>query len=544
METTESPESMVNRPQREEKKGAGFLANFLNKVGLGGAAGETAGVSVGSASIGAAGGGGLAGGGILATKAGIVALIVAGTTVAAGIGVVGRNALSGKGGGVTDGIYSLFPGKTGSGAAAGASGEISGSVPGASSSLDYMAQAAKNDPYIGEQAATAEAGAAAGSASADAAAPGQVQAPNNSNAPANVSTARLGAKRNTMASFTGSGGAVGGGASMSARAPETGQQGMTGSRGGRMVAMNRGMTSAGTGGRALVGNRGLRAGDQARSALLDGNRAGGSRNPSMAAAGRTFDGAAAPGGMQSSAAGGPTASMDGGVGNGARDRFTPSKTLDTRELPPVKPVEKEQDSTPYKTQMYIAVGALVVAMALMMWAGKVKDKAKAMPGVTPADAAAKAAELQMAAMLHLAAAAAAAIALAMGVIIMTAYGQKVQGMILAGIGGIMAGWNAYNAYNAFSEDPEAERAKALKLEQQGVQEAQAQMNGGKITAETYNGKVDAFNDKFFGRPEGGFQNGVRPDGIWEAGKTTGFGKDGANIMLNTKGTWVPGTPGG
>ena len=440
METTESPESTVNREEKEEKKGAGFFANFLNKLGLGGAAGEGAGVGVGSSTIGAAGGGGFAGGGILATKAGIVALIVAGTTIAAGIGVVGRSALSGKPGGVTDGIYSLFPGKSGATAAGPAAG-ASGTVDGASSSLDYMSQAAKNDPMMQEKAASSE--NAANSASADATAPGQVAAPDNSNAPANVGSARPGGpKLAKMASFSGSSGGSGGG--MSSRAPDAGtQRGMDSGR-GRLVAMNRGMSSSGTGGRALVGSRGLRAGDQARSALMDGNRANSSRSPSMASAGRTFDGAPAAGGMQSSA-GGP---MDSGtVGNGSRDRFSPNKTLDTKELPKPKPVEKEQDATPYKTQMWIAIGAIVVSMLSLALLSGLKEKAESTAlrerilSPEPATATEAIAEyngiISMAKVLSGIATAAGALATAMGIMIMTGFGQTLQGGLLAGIGGLM-----------------------------------------------------------------------------------------------------------
>lgn len=438
METTETPESTVNREEKEEKKGAGLFANFLNKLGLGGAAGEGAGIGVGSVRIGAAGGG-LGGGGILATKAGIVALIVAGTTVAAGIGVVGRSVLSAKPGGVTDGIYSLFPGKSGSGSKGSAAG-ASGNVEGASSSLDYMAQAAKNDPFLQEQAA--EASAAAAAASADALPPNQVAAPDHNNAPANVGSARTGPKLAKMAGLSGSS-SGGSGGSMSARAPEGGsQRAMGGGRVGGMTAMNRPMMSSGSGRRALVGSRGQRAGDQARSALRDGNRAGGMRNPTMAAAGRTFDGAA-PGGLQSSPAGGPTAMDSGGVGNGARDRFSPNKTLDTRELPPVKKVDSEKNGTPYQTQMWVAIGAIVVGMLALAILGGLKKKLEAAAVKLraamgdPTAIAEFNSVIMWGKVLAGLATAAGALATAMGVMIITGFGQKMQGGLLAAIGGIL-----------------------------------------------------------------------------------------------------------
>jgi len=185
---------------------------------------------------------------------------------------------------------------------------------------------------------------------------------------------------------------------------------------------------------------------------MDGNRAGGSRNPSMSAAGRTFDGSSAAGGIQSSAAGTPTAMDGGSVGTGARDRFSPSKTLDTKELPPVKKVEEEKNGTPYQTQMYVAIGAILAAMLLLAILGGLKDKMTAASlkerimytGFDPVSIAARTEAIaeyngyvSMAKILSGLATACGALATAMGVMIMTAYDQKLQGGLLAGVGALV-----------------------------------------------------------------------------------------------------------
>ena len=70
MDTLE-PQSVpeTNREEKEERKGAGFFASLLNKLGLGGGAEGSAGI--GAVSSGASGAG--IASGVLATKAGIVA---------------------------------------------------------------------------------------------------------------------------------------------------------------------------------------------------------------------------------------------------------------------------------------------------------------------------------------------------------------------------------------------------------------------------------------------------------------------------------------
>lgn len=75
-------------PEDEEKRKAGLPIGSSSAAGAG-AALAAGGAGAGGAAVGGAGLGGTVLGGLLATKAGIVALIVAGTTVAGGLGLIG-----------------------------------------------------------------------------------------------------------------------------------------------------------------------------------------------------------------------------------------------------------------------------------------------------------------------------------------------------------------------------------------------------------------------------------------------------------------------
>ena len=431
----------TNREEKEERKGAGFFASLLNKLGLGGGAEGSAGI--GAASSGA-GGAGIASG-LFATKAGIVALIVAGTTMAAGIGVVGRSVLSNRSG-PSGNAWSLFPEKSG-GAAAQQAGAPAG---GASSSLDYLQQAAKADPTLqsNEQVASAEAPAAAGSASPEGS---RVQAPDNSNAPANVSSARVSApagKLQKTPGFAGQGGGSSGG-SMSSQAPAVG--GLTSGQGrtGGLTAMNRSVSGVSAGNRrALVGSGGMRASDQAISARNVGQGVARSYAPSMQRAGTTFDGGA---GLQSAPAGAPQAATGGGLETGPANRYAPSTVVDQKQVPQPKPADPPKDSNPYQWAMWTAIGALAVGLIALAILGGLKAKATALQLAIKVDiglGAAGAAKLatDIAAynaligtgkMLAGLATAAGALATAMGVIMATRYQQTMIGMMFGAIGGLL-----------------------------------------------------------------------------------------------------------
>ena len=458
----------TNRQEKDERKGAGFVVSLLNKLGLGGAAGEA-----GAGAAGTAGSAGIASG-LLATKTGIVALIVAGTTVAAGIGVVGRGALSGHA--PSGSAWSLFPDRaTGS---PGAAGGQAASATGASSSLDYLQQAVKGDAALQKEEQTAPAEApAAGSASADAARP-VAPAPDNTNAPANVSAFRSPAgKLQKGAGFSGQGGGSGG--SLSAQAPAAaGHNAAAGTRVGALSGMSRGMTGVTGARRALIGSGGMRASDQAISARNVGQGVTRSHNPSMQRAGTTFDGGSA---IQSSPAETPAPQTAGGPSVGARSRFSPDKIVDQKQVPAPPPASQDtKDSTPYKTYMWIAIAALALATILMYFAGSQRDKAN-----VATDPVTKASLLGTAATISWIAAGVAAVAMAMGVIIWTAYGQTMQGIIFTAVGGLLA---AFNVKNALDFTSGSEKAKGADKE--ALQAAQTRADAAKDLLNAKPGDAD------------------------------------------------------
>lgn len=146
---------VVNKEPERDKKKAGFLARLFG----GGASGGGAGLG----GFGGAGAGGLAGGGILATKAGVLALVLVGTTVAGGIGMVGYR-LFGPGAEMTgngDNLQ-LFASKPKENASA--DGQNGAKGDGTSASLQYLSQA-NTSPKEGDAAAAGAAkDATAGSA--------------------------------------------------------------------------------------------------------------------------------------------------------------------------------------------------------------------------------------------------------------------------------------------------------------------------------------------------------------------------------------------
>src|SRR5438270_13766354 len=93
--TPEAPEIKAE-VNKEEPKDRGFFGNLLAKLGGGGATADAGlgagGLGAGGAGVGGLGAGAGLGGGLLATKAGLIGLILVGTTVAGGIGVIGYKA--------------------------------------------------------------------------------------------------------------------------------------------------------------------------------------------------------------------------------------------------------------------------------------------------------------------------------------------------------------------------------------------------------------------------------------------------------------------
>lgn len=196
-ETPQKPEIKPEINQNIKKRG--WLANLLSFLGFGSSAGAGAGGITAVSGAGSGLFGGLLGGGVMATKAGMVALALAGSTVAGGIGFVGYkmfvnpNASGKAGASGNDQFNSLFASRPKDASPAQSSGSSASSKDGNSSSLEFLAKAnqgpmaeSENKP---EEAATADTESKTSDAAADQANP--TAALNNANAPAAGQAASL-----------------------------------------------------------------------------------------------------------------------------------------------------------------------------------------------------------------------------------------------------------------------------------------------------------------------------------------------------------------
>lgn len=339
----------VNKGEERERKGGGLWADFASKLG-------------GNFS-GGVGAGGVAGGGLLATKAGLVGLILVGTTVAGGLGMVGYKVFGGGAGAEGEGAYSIFEakppqaeGSEGSGSASGKGGD------GTSDSLNMFAkanlteepkaeeapvEATPAEPTVNAVAGSATAPINHGSASSPAASPKLAGGP------------RIGGM---------SGGGGGGGGSSASSSLGSGAAGLNAGGGrGSLSAMGRSDGRAGGGGRGIANARRRGSGMRQLGAIMKDNR--GAR--SSAAAGRTYDG-----GQTSGSAIGPEGGTpQGGTGQGGRGASgsmgqpTPSSGPQETEPPPTPPPAK--NVTPYQKALEKAQMYLMIGMALLFLADKI-----------------------------------------------------------------------------------------------------------------------------------------------------------------------------
>ena len=151
----------VREDEEKERRGGGFWLQFSKKLGLGPAYPPCAGpVSLGVSKAAPAGLNLLET--LLGTDAGLVAVLMAGTTAAIVVGVIGHGAFTQGTAAVeaSAGPWALFPihARSASPAAAPASAD------GSSSSLEYLAQASRKDAWLRERigGSGAEAGPGAG----------------------------------------------------------------------------------------------------------------------------------------------------------------------------------------------------------------------------------------------------------------------------------------------------------------------------------------------------------------------------------------------
>lgn len=474
MRTSDNLVIPVRKEEKEERPGAGILFSLRQKLGLGPAYPTCAGPAVGVATGGAGGALGAAGGlgatgaaagrfgaarllsALLATTPGVISLILASGVVVAGIVAVASSAFSPTAGtgAPSEAFWANLPSRP----AAGSSSALGAArADGASSSLDYFSQAAKNDSWLQEKIGGPQPEAWAPTAdSAPAAQAEAVREASPLSSVPNVTTATrpLLAKASGFAGQGAGGSASAGGGLRDALASGRPAAGTVGKVYG-LAPNRREMRSDYGRKRPLIGLRGARTSDALRFANRDGLSQRGARNPSMQRAGATFDGAA--GGIQGTTGDVPTPATFGGISEAPKSRIKPDQVLDQKEVPQPAAPPAEKESTPYKGLMYAAIGALLAAMLLQKMAGQKKEAAKALKGP------AKAAALAAAAMLHFMAAAAAAAAAALGAIIMTTYQQKMQGLMFVIPGGLLAAYNLKAALDASkaSQDAKKEEEKAL-----------------------------------------------------------------------------------
>ena len=337
---------------KEEKGKKGWLASLLSRLGMGGSAGAE-GASLGG--IEGLGGAGL-GGGILATKAGIIGLIVAGTTVAGGIGLVGYKVFgpsSADRAGV--GYSSLFEARPKEAQQAGAEGQGgAASNDGKSASLQYLVDA--NAGSGGAQKKTEAAEDLAAAAKAQSASAG---APHDNNAaPGGQASSLKPGKFGSLSGLTAGAGAGGAGSGASAgAAPAISRNLMAsakplGAAGGFAAGKNlKGIQGSGVGRGAgrVVGQLKAVYGDQY-----------------SASPGRTYDG-----GRTNAISGAQGLSLGSlGENRGKSDaKPTINPSGNSNRFPEVASTEVEE-VTPWKKAIKMATYSILGALVLLMLANK------------------------------------------------------------------------------------------------------------------------------------------------------------------------------
>lgn len=407
-----------------EKKKAGFLSGLFG--GGGGGSG-----AAGFGGLGGATAGG--GGGMLATKAGLLALVLAGTTVAGGIGLVGYRMF---GPGESDQAgqnMQLFAPKPKE--AAPDPNAAAAPKDGSSASLDDFAKvnsgALKGDAPAPAKTPKDETAAGASAASASSAAGSNAVAGASGNG---ASTSMLKNTKKLGALSTAFGGSAGsapsaGSSSKAGDAASLGAMGKGGQLSGNINTMQRGAATASTSARG-IGARSRRTGAQAQARIT---RDLGQQNQySMKGAGRGFENSTVGAGGEN--IGDANSIGMGGLGTsqGASTKAIPKPVSgDTKEVQPADP-PPTYDVTPYKKEMALAQMFLMLAMGMLAVANWLATSAKATPNTAPAG-------LIYAKILCGAAIALGVLVIALGVKISGGeFGQKTQGAILALSGAAVA----------------------------------------------------------------------------------------------------------
>jgi hypothetical protein len=361
----------VNKVDDGKKKASGLLGGLFGSGGSGAAGG------LGGLGAGASGVAGL--GGLLATKAGILALVLMGSAVAGGIGLAGYKMFGPGEADKTGGNLSLFAPRTQPAVDPNAVAPVN--ADGSSASLNYMSAAAAKDKAA-EDAANASASAAAptdntagdaakAAAAADAASrAAQVKAGGAINSGGGAgATGSMGQGLANVKKLGALSSGTGGGAATSASSGAAGRLGdnlSNASKNGASSAFSRqnGAAKTSSASRA-VGGRSTSARTALRNVGIDqkGGRAG-----SSFAAGRTYDGTTAGGSGGIGPEGGAIGMGGAGDGAGAQPKTLGANSanqVNKQEPPPAEPPAK--DVTPWAKEIMMGMALGGVAIALLMW---------------------------------------------------------------------------------------------------------------------------------------------------------------------------------
>lgn len=325
---------------REEKK-PGLLAGLLARFGLG--SGSAGGMSVGTG-VGTGIGAGI-GGGMLATKAGLIGLILAGTTVAGSIGVVGYKIFGPTSSDRTDADFSsIFQPKPKSEASS-SGGEGNAQAGSGSSSLESLVKANANENLFSQPKAAQE------TASVSATTPPM----KNNNAPSQGPAARLKMDRKIGELTKGVGGTSGGGGGSSASSGKPSL--MT----GQGTGMN--MTGGARAGTSAMGIQ-RRAASNAFSQLGQANKDYHSGLTDYEK-GRVYTGAA----VQKAAIGTAGGSTSGvGATEGVSAKNASANPTGSGDRWPPLPTTPGENVTPWQNAMNTAYMLLMAALAALYFA--------------------------------------------------------------------------------------------------------------------------------------------------------------------------------
>ena len=340
----------VNKEKKEDKRG-GLWWSLLSRLGLGPAPQGFEAISLSSVGLSS---------GLLATKAGIIGLILAGSTVAGSIGLVGYKIFGPGSGGLDTRFTSLFQPRPKE------NSEVVGpaSKDGNSVSLDYLVKA--NEGANDDEAAKAETSAQARDAFSGDTVGGRT--PDNNAVPggqANLALKLNSAKKiGQLNKLVGGDQSVFAGATLAAASPQAAASVAGGSKLGTPKAF-----SVSKGRPAITARRSLSAMKSSNSFMqLGAVRADHVAAASSAQAGHTYDGAAPAGTI------GPDAGIPGGSGaaiggKGTSVAPTPSNSVPDRYPKPPQPDAK--NVTPWQAAIDTAAMLVVAASLLLMLAAKV-----------------------------------------------------------------------------------------------------------------------------------------------------------------------------